>query len=127
MVRGHDVADTAALHDLAEADALGVVRARAHASAHIRVDGKPFGLDQDLARSGIRHRLGVHRPVFRRRHPFRVIGKEPAAVHHVLHVSAHFSGEAESCCCRLTGNKALPFALGEPGTSSGVKTAEESA
>src|SRR6202035_3899852 len=88
MIGGYHFANTAALHDLTDADPLGIVCAGTHAPPHIRIDGKPPCLDEDLTGSGIGHRLRIRSPVVGGRHALWVAGEKPPVVHHILHRSA---------------------------------------
>src|SRR5262249_33702275 len=57
---------------------------RAHAPSHIRIDGKPFRLNQDLTGPGILHGLRVHDPIVGDGHAFRIAGEKPSTVDQVL-------------------------------------------
>src|SRR5262249_6757760 len=80
-----DFADPATLHDLPERDTFCVVARSTHAPAHVRIDGEPLGLDEDLAGAGIRHRLRIHGPIVRGWHALWITCEEPSAIHDVLH------------------------------------------
>src|SRR5215472_4021059 len=100
MVGRHHFADAAALHDLAERHTLGIITRRAHAPAHIRIDGKPFRLNQDLTGPGILHGLRIHDPIVGDRHAFRIAGEKPSTVDQVLLHLVGSSSIPPGCCPR---------------------------
>ena len=74
-----DLADSAALHHLADVDRLGVGRRIAHAPAHVWVEREPFGPQQHLARPRLRHRKFLQPEIGRLRLADRAGGKHDAA------------------------------------------------
>ena len=60
MLRGDDLAHGAADHHLADADGLGVGLRRAHAPAHVGVEGEPAVAQQHLALAGVGHTPLLH-------------------------------------------------------------------
>ena len=65
MVRRDDLADGAALHDLADLDRLGVGLGGAHPAAHVGVEREPEDPEQDLAGAGLRNGCGFEAEMVR--------------------------------------------------------------
>ena len=85
MIGDNHFADAAAPHDLAQSDALGVIRRRADPPAHIGIDREEPRLDENLSRPGLGRRRDLERPGVKARHPLRVFCEKPTAVYGIRH------------------------------------------